>query len=101
MSNNILDTIISRLSDADAALADAKARVDELRQLAIDELKEQSITKYKGTFGSVCLVNRKNWEFSNQVIIMNEQIKAQKAIEQKTGVATITSVTESIRVTFS
>lgn len=36
MSNNLLDTIISRLADADAALDLAKARVDELRQLAMD-----------------------------------------------------------------
>lgn len=101
MSNNILDSIITNLSAADAALAEAKAKVDELRQLAMDELKEQGKTKYKGTFGSVSLVTRKNWDFSNDVIILNEQLKAQKSIEQKTGIATVSSVTESIRVTFS
>jgi len=101
MSNNLLDTLISQLAAADDDLKQAKAQVDELRQLLIDELKEQGKTKFKGTFGSICLVNKTNYEFSNNVVILNEQLKAAKAIEQKTGVATISSVTESIRVTFS
>jgi len=101
MSNNILDTIISRLADADAALSEAKAKVEELKQLASIELKAQGKPKYNGTFGSVTLVNRRNWDFSNQITILNEQLKAQKAIEQKTGIATVSSVTESIRATFS
>lgn len=101
MSNNILDTLISQLSAANDDLEQAKVKVTELRQLVMDELKDQGKLKFKGTFGSVSLVNTNNWLFSNKIVKLTEKLKAQKAIEQRTGVAIITSVTESIRVTFS
>ena len=101
MSNNYLDTLITKLAGAKEALDTATALDKLIRQEIHTEMLNQQKTTFRGTFGKISLITRKNYSFSNTVIELEENLKAQKEIEKKTGVAVVSSKTEYPKVEFS
>ena len=95
------DSIMANLAEAEAKLAEITAIRDKLREELLTEIKSENNGKFAGVYGKATVCTRDSYTFSNQVVVLEEQLKAQKAIEKKTGIATVSSSTEYIRINWN
>ena len=92
------DSIMANLAEAEAKLAEITAVRDKLREELLTEIKSENNGKFAGVYGKATVCTRDSYKFSDQVVILEEQLKAQKAIEKKTGIAFVSSSTEYLRI---
>ena len=95
------DSIMAQLAEVEAKTKELEALKESLRAELITEIKESNAKSFAGVYGKATICNRDSYIFSNEVVILEEQLKAQKAIEKKTGIATVSSSTEYVRITWN
>lgn len=67
------------------ALTDKK---DDLRDQILEDLSEQEVDTVATAVGKFTVAKLKSWTYSNKVAELEEEYKAQKALEESTGEAT-------------
>ena len=95
------DSIMAQLAETEAKIKDLETLKENLRAELIGEIKESNAKSFTGVYGKATICSRDSYTFSDQVVILEEQLKAQKAIEKKTGIATVSSSTEYVRIAWN
>ena len=95
------DSIMAQLAETEAKLKELETLKENLRTELMQEIKETNKKSFNGVYGKATICNRDSYNFSNEVVILEEQLKAQKAIEKKTGIATISSSTEYVKISWN
>ena len=77
------DSIMANLAEAEAKLAEIMAIRDKLREELLTEIKSENNGKFAGVYGKATVCTRDSYTFSNQVVVLEEQLKAQRRLKRK------------------
>ena len=85
------DFLITKLVEAEAALAKAQADREAIREELLSAMDADGVKTFRGTFGTATVTERKTWDYSKseEVIRLEAQLKAAKTVAQKMSVAFI------------
>ena len=72
----------------DAEIRELTAQKDAVKQAILEEMDESGVDKTETAVGKFTVTKLKTWTYSDKVIELNEDLKAQKATEESTGEAT-------------
>ena len=59
------DFLITKLVEAEAALAKAQADREAIRQELLIAMDADGVKTFRGTFGTATITERKTWDYSN------------------------------------
>ena len=95
------DSIMANLAEAEEKMAEMKALSEKLRAELLSEVITEHNGKFAGVYGKVTVCKRDSYTFSDQVTILEENLKAQKAIEKKTKVATVSGTKQYVTINWN
>jgi len=72
----------------DAKIREMTAQKDLLKMEIITKMGEEGVEKAETAVGKFKIAKLKSWTYTDKVVEMNEDLKAQKATEESTGEAT-------------
>lgn len=96
-----IDTILRQLAETEARLAELNNLRDNLREDLLTEMSKMESDRYTGAFAKVTVCIRRSYEYTHNVLQLQEQLKAEKKVEEKTGIATQKSITFYPRITWT
>ena len=96
-----IDALAGRLATADAAAAAAKKESDRLRGEISSRMETAAIKSHRTAWGLMTLSDSVTYTYSADVVTADINLKAQKEIERKTGVAEVATSKKSLKVTYS
>lgn len=85
-------SIFEEYASLDAQIAALELKKEQLRPHILKSLIEQGVTKLETGVGTFSRGVRKVWTYTEKVTELNEQLKAQKALEESTGEAQLEEV---------
>jgi hypothetical protein len=101
MTDPQLDTLIRAYAEAKDAKDAADQAFENIRQHLLISMDEEAMTSYTGAFARVSICERKSYAYPDNVVRMEELLKAEKKAAERTGYAQIRSVTRYPRVTMT
>lgn len=96
-----IDALAGRLATADAAAAAAKKESDRLRGEISELMQDAAIKSHRTAWGLMTLSDAVTYTYSADIVAADINLKAQKEIERKTGVAEVATSKKSLKVTYS
>ena len=96
-----VDALAGRLATADAAAAAAKKESDRLRGEIASRMADAGVKSHRTAWGLMTLSDSVTYTYSADIVAADINLKAQKEIERKTGVAEIATSKKSLKVTYS
>jgi hypothetical protein len=96
-----VDALAGRLATADAAAAAAKKESDRLRGEIASRMADAGVKSHRTAWGLMTLSNVVTYTYSADIVTLEINLKAQKEIERKTGVADVANSKQSLKVTYS
>ena len=96
-----VDVLAGLLATADANLATAKKESDRLRGEVIKLMADADIKSHRTAWGLMTLSDAVTYGYTEAVTIAEINLRGQKEIERKTGVAEIATSKKSLKVTYS
>ena len=96
-----VDALAGRLATADAALAAAKKESDRLRGEISSRMEDAGVKSHRTPWGLMTLSDSVTYTYSADIVAADINLKAQKEIERKTGVAEVATSKKSLKVTYS
>jgi hypothetical protein len=100
-NNHQIDTIIRAYMAASDNKKAADAVYNQLREELMGILDAEGIKKYNGGFAVVSVCERKKYTYDDNIVRMEEILKAEKKAAEKTGNAHVEDVTRYPRVTLT
>lgn len=101
MANAYLDSIIRAYLQAAEEKKEAEAKYNKLRDELMEVLDNENLAKYKGAFANITIVERKSYDYPDDIVTEQEILKAKERAAIKTGQATIAKVTRYPKVTIT
>jgi hypothetical protein len=96
-----IDALARRLATADAEIAVAKKESDRLRGLIASRMEFAGVKSHRTVWGLMTLADANSYTYSADIVAADINLKAQKEIERKTGVAEVATSKKSLKVTYS
>lgn len=96
-----IDALASRLATADAAVKKAEKESARLRGEISKLMEDCDIKSHRTAWGLMTLSDSVTYTYSADVVTADINLKAQKEIERKTGVAEVATSKKSLKVTYS
>ena len=96
-----IDALASRLATADAAVKKAEKESARLRGEISELMQDSGIKSHRTAWALMTLSDAVTYTYSDKVTVLDVQLKGQREIERKTGVAEIATSKKSLKVTYS
>ena len=96
-----IDALAGRLATADAALAAAKKESDRLRGEIASRMADAGVKSHRTAWGLMTLSDSVTYGYSHNVTTLEIQLKAEREVERKCGIAEVLTSKKSLKVTYS
>lgn len=95
-----VEHLMGALATADAALKEAKAESDRLRGEIAGVMAAAGIKSHRSVWGLVTLADSNTYTYSHNVTTLEIQLKAERELERKTGIAGV-ETKQVLKVTYA
>lgn len=98
--SDTLETLMGALATADAKVKEAKAESDRLRTEIAGIMGAAGIKSHRSVWGLVTLSDSNTYTYSHNVTTLEIQLKAERELERKCGIAGV-ETKQVLKVTYA
>ena len=96
-----IDRLAGLLATADDTIAAAKKESDRLRGLIAERMQIAALKSHRTAWGLMTLSDSVTYSYSHNVTTLEIQLKAERELERKCGIAEVLTSKKSLKVTYA